>query len=129
MKITEDILKTMIRKIIKEEFENTSSDTQYTGGYVLIDDYDQALIGNYSPNDMQSAIEDARKMAEVNPRGSYRVCGSDENNQYDYDDTCVFSTLDEGKQRIRRYIKENIKDIVNIVIKEEQKKHKKDGSI
>jgi hypothetical protein len=122
MKLTEDTLKTIIKDYIMETFGDMASNEQYPGGYALIDDADQALIGNYSCDDLQAAIEDAKKMAEANPYGSYRVCGADENNQYDYDETCVFSTFDEGKHRIGKYIKENIKSLLHTVIKEEQDK-------
>lgn len=111
-KLTEAQFKSVISKMVKEEVDNFLSNNrnnQYNG-YVIISDADQALLGNY--DNLEDAVYDSKSMAEADPYGSYRVCGVDNNNQYDYDETCVFSTYNEGKERFGKYIKENIKDLL-----------------
>lgn len=111
-KLTEAQFKSVISKMVKEEVDNFLSNNrnnQYNG-YVIISDADQALLGNY--DNLEDAVYDSKSMAEADPYGSYRVCGVDNNNQYDYDETCVFSTYNEGKERLGMYIKENIKDLL-----------------
>ena len=111
-KLTEEQFKSVIRKMVKEEVYNIIDQQrrEYPGGYVIISDADQALLGRY--DNLEDAVYDSKSMAEADPYGSYRVCGVDNNNQYDYDETCVFSTYNEGKERLGKYIKENIKDLL-----------------
>lgn len=123
-KLTENKLQQLIKEALEEMV--TDAEGMYSHGYVLVDDADMAVLGNYNnPDDLQDAINDAKSMAEANPYGSYRVCGCDENGQYDYDETCVFSTFNEGKQRFAKYLNENIKTILTQVISENKDKIKK----
>lgn len=122
-KLTENKLQQLIKEALDEMI--TDAEGMYSHGYVLVDDADMAVLGNYNnPDDLQDAINDAKSMAEANPYGSYRVCGCDENGQYDYDETCVFSTFNEGKQRFAKYLNENIKTILTQVISENKDKIK-----
>lgn len=62
--------------------------------YVVISDSGQENVGNFE--NLNDAVENAVALAKQNRYGSYRVCGCGEDGSYDYDQTCVFSTYDEG---------------------------------
>ena len=79
------------------QWQHFDNDIKRYDAYVLVDNSDGAVIGNYTvyPGDfwktiLNDAIEDAQYEASNNKYGSYSVYGCD-NNEYD-DNTLIFST-------------------------------------
>lgn len=113
--IYENIIKKIVRQVIKEEFNKMEEATPQEK-YILVDNTDMAYMGTYYNS--EDAIEDAKSMAEANPYGLYSVCKSDDGKTFDYEKDCIYNTFDEGKQRVLNYIRENMKDIVKDVLME-----------
>jgi len=76
-----------VKRIIKEQYEDKYD------AYVLVDDSDGSIIGNYAKqydsSAMYNAIEDAKVKAMKNPYSTYTVYGCI-NNKYD-EDTIIYT--------------------------------------
>lgn len=83
IKLTEQDLHNIVRKsvnrILRESFGNYDS-------YVLVDEASEEILGNYGPDEMQDAIDDAN-----NGTGAYLVVGC-RNGRYSLDDVVYDSS-------------------------------------
>ena len=81
--------------------------------YVLVDDSDGSILGNYVEGNgydaRQAAVEDAYKYARANRLSSYCVFGC-VNGKYD-DDTIVLCTSDQLEEAVRRGIRKALENL------------------
>ena len=117
IKLTESdlhrVIKESVRKILKEDFYDNMYNTHnfehfdndkyindYYTAYVVVNNGDGAVLSNYSENDLEDAIEEARELARIHKFSTFYVCGCDDKNEYSYDpddenNTIVYCTDEE----------------------------------
>lgn len=83
--------------------------------YALVAEKDGRFMGKYDSK--EDAIEDAESMSQAAPGTSYRICRCDKDGHFDYDD-CVHTTFNEGKIWLSDYLRENISDLIKMVVTE-----------
>ena len=108
-----NIIEESVKKILKEDFYDNMYNTHnfehfdndkyikdYYTAYVVVNNGDGAVLSNYSENDLEDAIEEARELARKYKFNTFYVCGCDNNNEYSYDpddenNTIVYCTDEE----------------------------------
>ena len=83
-----------------EHFDNDKYINDYYTAYVVVNNGDGAVLSNYSENDLEDAIEEARELARIHKFSTFYVCGCDDKNEYSYDpddenNTIVYCTDEE----------------------------------
>ena len=106
------VIKESVKKILKEDFYdnmynlhefehfNNDDNNDYYTAYVVVNNGDGAVLSNYSENDLEDAIEEARELARKYKFSTFYVCGCDNKNEYSYDpddenNTIVYCTDEE----------------------------------
>ena len=106
------IIKESVKNILKEDFYdnmynlhdfehfNNDDNNDYYTAYVVVNNGDGAVLSNYSENDLEDAIEEARELARKYKFSTFYVCGCDDKNEYSYDpededNTIVYCTDEE----------------------------------
>lgn len=99
------VIKESVRRLISED-----TNPEYDG-YVLIDEASEEVIQNYSFDELQDAINDAKSMG----RGRFLVVGC-RGNEYDLNDVVFDSNPDSSykfENIVRKAVKESVRRIVN----------------
>ena len=101
------VIKESVRRLISEDINH-----EYDG-YVLIDEASEEVIQNYSFDELQDAINDAKSMG----RGRFLVVGC-RGNEYDLNDIVFDSNPDSSykfENIVRKAVKESVRRIINEV--------------
>lgn len=100
------VIKESVRRLISEDI-NPEYD-----GYVLIDEASEEVIQNYSFDELQDAINDAKSMG----RGRFLVVGC-RGNEYDLNDV-VFDSNPDSSYKFENIVRKAVKESVRRILRE-----------